>query len=338
MCEAYANGQLSPAQVMTFLSRSQDLTAVVLAVEQLTGPVAARQAQLGGSARSDATATAASVSKAVEALLKQRQRLSKREEDLTREKAALAAEQRNLNLSEKQASFDAANEALEAARNPGEGASPDSEQVEQLTRERNQAKEELDAATKRDNEITQELEAVTTLISDVDDQIDKLDQRQAELEAKEDEALSAASASTTSTGSFASGAGPGLASDVSKVAETVESIVKTVLDKDYVVEGCMAIITLPTATEDAAGKKAQVECFRLLQARATAEISEAQGPDRDGRSECIESWARANPDKTQQIENWPETNAVASLRLLIDRESPELREKFVEDNSVQCEN
>ena len=337
MCEAYVNGQLSPAQVMTFLSRSQDLTAVVLAVEQLTGPVAARQAQLGGSARADATATAASVGKAVDALTKHKQRLTDRKEKLTREKGSLTAEQTNLNLTEKQTDFGAADEALKAAEDPGEGASPDPEQIEGLTRERNKAKEALDAATKRNNEITQELDAVETLISDVDAQIAKADERLAELEAKEDEAFAATSASTTSTGSFDSSDGlDRLTSDVSEVAVRVESIVKAVLDKDYVLEGCMAIITLPTDENDEAGKRAKSECFRLLRARATNEIPKAVGPSRDLLSACIENWAFATNENGDTTRAWVKRKGLASLRILTDTRVPELRQEFIGDNNVQC--
>ena len=337
MCEAYANGQLSPAQVMTFLSRSQDLTAVVLAVEQLTGPVAARQAQLGGSARADATATASSVSKAIAALTKHKQRLTDRKEKLTREKSALKAEQMNLNLAQKQTDLNTADGLLRAAENPSEGVSPNPGQIERLTRERNRAKEALDAATKRNNEITQELDAVETLISDVDAQIAKIDERLAELEAKEDEAFATTSASTTSTGSFDSSTGPGrLTTDVSAVADTVESIVKTVLDKDYVLEGCMAIVTLPTIEDNDAGKKVRSECFRLLQARVTDAIPRAQGPSRGPLSDCIENWAFATNENGRKTLTWLASNRVASLRILTERRGPELRQKFIVDNNVPC--
>ena len=46
MCEAANNNKLEKWEVAAFLRRSQDLTAVVLAIEQLTGAVAARQVVL----------------------------------------------------------------------------------------------------------------------------------------------------------------------------------------------------------------------------------------------------------------------------------------------------
>lgn len=52
MCEAYLNGQVDEIQVATLIGRSMDLTAVILAIEQLTGATAASQVALtpGGSA------------------------------------------------------------------------------------------------------------------------------------------------------------------------------------------------------------------------------------------------------------------------------------------------
>ena len=54
MCEAYGNRMLNQPQVMTLLSRSQDLTAVILATEQLTGAVVAQQAALSDTASAGA--------------------------------------------------------------------------------------------------------------------------------------------------------------------------------------------------------------------------------------------------------------------------------------------
>ena len=56
ICEGSYNGTLNQPQVMTLLARTQDLTLGVLAVEQLTGVVAAQQVALGGSASASASA------------------------------------------------------------------------------------------------------------------------------------------------------------------------------------------------------------------------------------------------------------------------------------------
>ena len=57
MCEAYENGALGEVQVSMLLGRSQDLTAVILAIEQLTGSVAGNQVIMTGTAGSGASAS-----------------------------------------------------------------------------------------------------------------------------------------------------------------------------------------------------------------------------------------------------------------------------------------
>ena len=56
MCEAANNGNLDDIHVANLLRRSQDLTAVILAVEQLTGAVAANQVILTPESSADASA------------------------------------------------------------------------------------------------------------------------------------------------------------------------------------------------------------------------------------------------------------------------------------------
>ncbi|MSP21035.1 MAG: hypothetical protein EXQ93_05865 [Alphaproteobacteria bacterium] len=57
VCEGFANGALGQVGATTLMARSQDLTAVVLAIEQLTGAVTASQVVLTGTAGANATAT-----------------------------------------------------------------------------------------------------------------------------------------------------------------------------------------------------------------------------------------------------------------------------------------
>ena len=57
MCEANANQAISGVSVEMILRRSQDLTAVIMAIEQLTGAVTANQAILSGSSGSSASAS-----------------------------------------------------------------------------------------------------------------------------------------------------------------------------------------------------------------------------------------------------------------------------------------
>jgi hypothetical protein len=57
LCESFNNKGITSVQFATLLARSQDLTAVVLAVEQLTGAVSANQVILAGSSDSSASAS-----------------------------------------------------------------------------------------------------------------------------------------------------------------------------------------------------------------------------------------------------------------------------------------
>ncbi len=57
LCEATANGTVTPLSATQLLARSQDLTAVVVATEQLTGAVAANQAILTGTSNAGGSAS-----------------------------------------------------------------------------------------------------------------------------------------------------------------------------------------------------------------------------------------------------------------------------------------
>lgn len=70
ICEARHNGALSNPDVMQLLERSQDLTLGILAIEQLTGAVVARQPILTMGANADASANANNTQKALDAAKK----------------------------------------------------------------------------------------------------------------------------------------------------------------------------------------------------------------------------------------------------------------------------
>ena len=94
MCEAYANGAVGAAQVAALLNRSQDLTAVVLAVEQLTGVTAAKQAALDSQTDADATASLQASSGLVQTLSQRVERQNARLEEATKRKSRADAELR----------------------------------------------------------------------------------------------------------------------------------------------------------------------------------------------------------------------------------------------------
>ena len=89
MCEASNNGRLNDTEVAAFLRRSQDLTAVILAIEQLTGAVAANQVILNSSAAANLVSN--------HQLLEQMEKDVRKKEKVVEEKKA-AVETARLNV------------------------------------------------------------------------------------------------------------------------------------------------------------------------------------------------------------------------------------------------
>ena len=92
MCEASSNGHLNKTEVAAFLRRSQDLTAVVLATEQLTGAVAANQVILTPSAIAGTSANLLSNQQLLDQMEKNIQEKEKAFEDARSNLAAAEAE------------------------------------------------------------------------------------------------------------------------------------------------------------------------------------------------------------------------------------------------------
>ncbi len=110
-CEAYNNGILGDVMVATLLGRSQDLTAVILAVEQLTGAVAANQVLLTGTTSANASANLVANE---QALTTARNNLSERE---AAEKAAKTKRDKaHKELSTARTTEEAADAALKAVK------------------------------------------------------------------------------------------------------------------------------------------------------------------------------------------------------------------------------
>lgn len=76
-CEAALNGYLGPEQMAVLMSRSQDLTAVILAIEQLTGAVAAPPVTLNTGGSSSSASTLAANTEALKAAEEQLARTKK---------------------------------------------------------------------------------------------------------------------------------------------------------------------------------------------------------------------------------------------------------------------
>jgi len=234
ICEAYGNGQIGKAQVATLIGRSQDLTAVILAVEQLTGPTVASQATLAAASSSTAYAGFKAVSEQYEIVAK---RLDRLREERTNSQADKDAAQAKVDKIESELSAHTAE--LQNQSNPP--SANRKAELEKVISQKNQRKSELDADLKiKENILKDRTEAVST----AQKQLNKLSEKQ-------DEAFSSASSNTSSSGSLSGGGVRGNITDgvVKEVAGAVTDMVNNVVNKNYVEENCLSLLSLEVRVE-----------------------------------------------------------------------------------------
>ena len=230
MCEAYHNGILGDVMVTTLLGRSQDLTAVILAVEQLTGAVAANQVVLGSTTSASASANLVANE---HALVTAQKALSEREAAV--EAATSQRDKASMALSTARTTVEAADTALNAAR------------AETLTNASKIAASKSQLVRAQDGSQRAE-EHLKLAESDLKTKIDKIDQRDNAkkvvdtIKAAMDAALTDASVSTTSSGQFSFVQPRKQLSDnaTKEIVTAVQNMVAKVLDKSYTVQACMA--------------------------------------------------------------------------------------------------
>jgi len=257
MCEAYANGGVGDAQVVTLLNRSQDLTAVILAVEQLTGAVAANQAALIGSSNANSYATALNNAKLFAEASAHEARALKRLED-SKQEQGVASEK----LDQAQAALDRA-EAAQTALEEADPAAP----AEKI------ANAKAEAAYRRGmrERAAASLKAADARVELNQRVYDNAQSVAAEIAKTPDSSSASSSAGTSGAAEF-SGAGP--RSALSKeatvaVADAVKEMVDTVLKKDYIVDSCMSVITSNLSADPATREQQQESrsyCQRLVNA------------------------------------------------------------------------
>ena len=272
VCEAYYNGQLSKAQVMLLLSRSQDLTASVVAIEQLTGAVVANQVGLGSGSSSSAIAAMVANTKLLEQL---RQQKLENEQALEKSKLDLKAAEDARN---KTAGTVA---ALKAQKN----STPLSDSA---THQR------LDSEIATNESLLKEQEASLKIAQNqVEIRKANLETTTSTLKAVETSLDSATASATASASGSVSFTQPGSSvrlndSSTQKIAESVQAIVLAVLSKNYIVESCVAHLTNPPVTLDPGLTEFQKKeysmmtqeltrgCLAILQYRATAEAEDTK--------------------------------------------------------------
>ncbi|WP_402721038.1 hypothetical protein [Janthinobacterium rivuli] len=213
ICEYAQNKSINPADTMLLMERSQDLTMGVLAIEQLTGAVVARQPALTGQGQSTASAgvlaTQAQLDKAEE-------RLAEREGDLDDVRDARIA----------QAS---ANEQAQQALRDAAKADPKKTAAEIKTLQ--------DAASSAQLKLSQ----LDARLAAAQQAVDKAASERDTLEKKLDVALADSSASAAGKAQFSGGRGRSNVSPATArhLARASVEIVKAVLEKGHMTDNCI---------------------------------------------------------------------------------------------------
>ncbi len=245
ICEAYYNGKLKEASVLHLLARSQDLTAVVLAIEQLTTRAFPADSLAPGPGDEE-----------------QEQQVAGDEEqpDAGEEEQPDAGEEQQPDAGEEERP-----EAGEEERpDAGEEERPDAGEEE---RPEAGEGEQLNAATSRvqvaDAGGNKQTGAPPTWL-------------QKEAESK----------------------------SVREIARTVRELVTLVLEKDYLVESCVALLL-----DDGTGAEIKGACLDLLSRRTASRVVEREGVfkvmyDPDTLSVTLKSEIEKNPVVRQQLAAW----------------------------------
>ena len=326
MCEAYVNGAIGPAQIASLLGRSQDLTAVILAVEQLTGAPTADQAALTGTTSADSTATSLANQALLDILVtdqnRKEERLSKANADLTKAKVDLDAASTKLQNARK--TRDQINNDANATAREKEDAD---NEVAFLESERSRAQGTVNSATDR--------------VANAQKALDTAIQRREATEAKQNAAAAAASAGTTSSADF-SGHSPHSPLDkqaTGEIAKAVEKMVLTVLSKDYTDESCMALITYMPRDFANWGddqkrhlQTVQTLCTQLITTTINSRITTTAAPDADQDDVArIQAWLDSDdPNNRNALRAWlQQQTPTINVFALLAGNFTELRKKAI---------
>ena len=259
ICEASANGALGNAHLAVLLGQSQDLATVILAVEQLTGPVAATQVALTAGSQATTIATISASAKQVEILTEQLERAN---ENLQEAKARKATKEQQIAVT--QAKKDRKSTALTEAEGEENQEIRDAlrEEIASLQSELTDLKSEL-------AEIASDVEHHQGIVDHTKTTRDKVLESQ-------DSALASGSTTTSGNETFDSRSSTTrLAADATnKVADTVAAIVTHALDKDYLDEACISIISTSELTET--GPVLLASCISLINSKIERQRQNAE--------------------------------------------------------------
>ena len=259
VCEAYANGALTPMTATLLLSQSQDLMAVVVAIEQLTGAVVANQVAL----TSEASASASADLVANQQLLEQAREDEKAKQD-TLTKAETARDGQKQKVDAQRLKVSTAEGKYNTATAPGSTVSQ--AERDKLETELNTERGTLEGEEAKLNEAEREVELRKQLLAEAT----KVRQT---IEDAKNAALTRATAATSSAAEFST---PGQRKELSKdateaIAGVVRDMVSQVLRQDYTVDACTSLLTDPRLSEELSLVQTRQLCIQMINARIQRE-------------------------------------------------------------------
>ena len=347
MCEAYMNKALGGPQVAALLHRSQDLTAVILAVEQLTGTVIANQASLTGRATADISPNVLATAGLLEQTM------------VTEDRRERELEQANAELLSARTKLEAAQRALQVAqedkaRLPATATAHDSSEAASKVRSKQLEKERTDLEARN----------AKKRVDLQKERLDRIKRIREVIESKQDAAITELSTMVSGEAQFSAPVQTNqLSSAVSEqVARSVERMVNNVINKDYTIEYCMAVIsTIDTDSASAAQsiilesivhsdntttsvitfperselnddlRKTKKLCLELMQVNVK-ERTKAITYGYDELSAAIDTWLNEEDDNRVKLRNWL-GEKYPDLRLtdlLLDKNLKEVRKEVVD--------
>lgn len=267
VCEAYYNGALTRPQVMALMARSQDLTAAVVSVEQLTGAIVAKQVALGGAADAAASAATLSNAKSLAAARELKAKFEKEAADLTieRDHAVAARDGKKSEIS-----------ALDAPI----AAETDATKQQQLIDQQNGLKEELPPLETAVTDAETRLKLKQKQVEDIDTAIKTM-------EAQQDSAATSAIAGASSNAALSGGSTvTRLDKETAEaISNAVVAITTSVVNKNYGSTECMAILTSDLDLGEG-GPATKLACLDAIVAGANAQaaLTQAQAREAEGRA------------------------------------------------------
>ena len=256
ICEYAQNKSINPADTMLLMERSQDLTMGVLAIEQLTGAVVARQAALTGQGQSAGSS----------GVLATQAQLDRAEERLAGREAELD-DVRDARVIQASASEQAQQELQAAGKAEPQKTAAEIKTLEEAASSARLTLAQLDARL-----------AAAQLA------VDKAEKERDALEKKLDAALADSNASATGTAQFSGGRGRSNVSPATAryVAKASVEIVKAVLEKGHMTDNCInfmsAIRDQQPARNDVPFQDMTTLCKEVFQAAIEANRHGRQQP------------------------------------------------------------